>query len=36
MARVEIRFLHRAGHYTWLDQPEATWGAVLPFLAGLR
>jgi pimeloyl-ACP methyl ester carboxylesterase len=36
IARSEIRFLHRAGHYTWLDQPEETWGAVLPFLARLR
>lgn len=36
IGRAEVRFLHRAGHYTWLDQPEATWGAVLPFLAGLR
>ena len=36
IAHAEVRFLHRAGHYTWLDQPEGTWGAVLPFLAGLR
>lgn len=30
-----LRFVHRAGHYTWIDQPEDTWGVVLPFLAGL-
>ena len=35
IARAEVRFLHRAGHYPWLDQPEATWGIVLPFLARL-
>ena len=36
IARAEVCFVHRAGHYTWLDQPEATWGAVLPFLARLQ
>jgi proline iminopeptidase len=36
IAHAEIRFLHRAGHYTWLDQPDLTWGLVLPFLSRLR
>jgi proline iminopeptidase len=30
-----LRFVSRAGHYPWIDQPEETWAAVLPFLAGL-
>lgn len=33
--RAEVRFLHRAGHYPWLDQPDATWSVVLPFLSRL-
>jgi len=33
--RATVKFVHRCGHYPWLDQPEETWAAVLPFLAGL-
>ena len=33
--RATVRFLHRCGHYPWLDQPEAAWAAVLPFLESL-
>jgi proline iminopeptidase len=33
--RATVRFVHRCGHYPWLDQPEETWAAVLPFLAAL-
>jgi proline iminopeptidase len=36
ISRAEVRFLHRAGHYPWLDQPDATWPVVLAFLSGLR
>jgi proline iminopeptidase len=31
-----LTFVHRAGHYPWIEQPEDTWGAVMPFLAGLN
>jgi proline iminopeptidase len=32
---VKLEFVHRCGHYPWIDQPEETWRIVLPFLAGL-
>ncbi len=35
IADATLRFIHRAGHYPWLDQPDETWKAVLPFLAEL-
>jgi proline iminopeptidase len=28
-------FVRRCGHYPWLDQPEETWKAVMPFLEKL-
>lgn len=28
----KLKFVHRCGHYAWLEQPEETWKAVLPFL----
>lgn len=34
--RATVRFLHRCGHYPWLEQPAETWAAVLPFLGALE
>jgi len=31
-----LKFVHRCGHYPWLDQPEETWKVVLPFLTKLE
>jgi len=36
LAHGEVRFVERAGHYPWIDQPQATWDAVLPFLAWVQ
>jgi pimeloyl-ACP methyl ester carboxylesterase len=30
-----LEFVRRSGHYPWLDQPEATWRLVRPFLESL-
>jgi pimeloyl-ACP methyl ester carboxylesterase len=30
-----LRFVHRAGHYPWVEQPDETWKVVLPFLDAL-
>jgi proline iminopeptidase len=30
-----VQFVHRSGHYPWLDQPEETWRVVGAFLDGL-
>jgi proline iminopeptidase len=30
-----VHFVHRSGHYPWLDQPEETWRVVGAFLDGL-
>jgi proline iminopeptidase len=30
-----LKFVHRCGHYPWLDQPAETWQAVRPFLDSL-
>lgn len=31
----KLEFVHRAGHYPWIDQPAEAWRLVLPFLASL-
>lgn len=30
-----IAFVHRSGHYPWLDQPDEAWRVVKAFLGGL-